>query len=101
MKYRVEFTDQAHAEAEAAYLWIAKHSPQNAATWFNSLIDAVATLEYFPERCSIAPESEDLGREIRQFLHGKYRALFVIREEAVYILHIRHGARDYLRPEEM
>jgi plasmid stabilization system protein ParE len=82
---------------EDAYLWIAERDPDAATRWFNRLLDVIETLETFPERCPIAPESVQLGIEIRQILHGKrqhkYRVLFNVSERTVTVLHIRHGAR--------
>lgn len=100
MKHRVEITDQAHAEADEAYQWIARDSPQNAARWYYGLMDAVNTLGTFPLRCVLAPESEAFNREIRQLLYQNYRILFTIQERVVYILHIRHGARSYVTPAD-
>jgi len=105
MTYRVEFTDSAAEEAEAAYAWIRKQSPSAAARWFNGLADLVESLETFPRRSSVAPESNEAPEEIRQVLYGKrphvYRILFIIRKRVVYVIHIRHGARQPLTREEL
>jgi hypothetical protein len=48
-------------------------------------------------RCSIAPEASIIGREIRQLWIGKrikYRALFVIEEDVIAILHVRHSRQS-------
>ena len=99
MKYEVNLTDQAHAEAEFAFKWIEQSSPTNAVEWFNGLVDAVETLCSMPERCSVAPESQDVGQEIRQLLYGKFRIIFSIEKQTVYVLHIRHGAQKHLSKE--
>ena len=103
MKYRVEVTATAKADAHEAYLWVAEQSPVRAARWYNGLMDAAASLDTYPERCPIAPESAVV--EIRQLLYGKrsgvYRILFEIRKLTVYILHIRHSARKALEPHEL
>lgn len=105
MKYRVEITDTAAADAEAAYLWIRSQSPDAADRWFNGLYAAIDSLETFPARCGLAPEAEDAEVEVRQLLYGRrphvYRILLVIRGTTVFILHIRHGARLPLRPDEL
>ncbi len=66
----------------------------NAANhWYYELQDAIASLQQFPYRCSVAPEAAIIGREIRQLWVGKgrnYRILFVVEEDTVAILHIRH-----------
>jgi len=73
-------------------------------------MDAVFSLEHMPERCSLAPESKDFGKDIRQVLYGKrtgvYRIMFCIygdgpSEGIVRVICVRHGARDRLRPEDL
>jgi plasmid stabilization system protein ParE len=104
MKYKLIIQPPAMADLDEAYRWIAERSPGNAARWFNRFLEALSTLEQSPNRCGIAPESEQIGREIRQLLHGRrggvYRALFVIEKNEVHVLHIRHAARDTMSPEE-
>ena len=100
-RYRVIITPSAERDIEQAYLWIAERDEDAAARWFNRLLDVVNTLETFPERCPVAPESVMLGVEIRQILHGKrqhkYRVLFNVRGKTVNVLHVRHGARLPMR----
>jgi plasmid stabilization system protein ParE len=50
------------ADAEEAFLWIQQESPSKADEWYNGLVDAILSLENFPNRCLLAPESEDIGR---------------------------------------
>jgi len=104
MKYEVEVADQAQIDAEEAYLWILERAPGDRATrWWNGLEKAVLSLEHMPARCPLAPEDSEFEEEIRELLYGKrqhrYRILFTIRAQTVIILHIRHGARDYLSPD--
>jgi len=92
------------ADLDEAYRWIAGQSPENAARWFNRFLDALSTLEHSPARCGLAPESVQIGREIRQLLYGRrggmYWALFIIEKDEVHVLHTRHAARDTMTPEE-
>jgi plasmid stabilization system protein ParE len=72
MEYRVDIAPAALQDAEDAYLWIkAQASSEVAGEWYEGLLAAIFTLERSPLRCALAPESEDLGREIRQLLYGK------------------------------
>ena len=64
MKYEVDLTDTACDNADAAYEWIKERSPSAATKWFNGLLDVVESLEMFPTRCGIAPESEKSDEEI-------------------------------------
>lgn len=96
MSFKVLITEQAETELDEAYHWIANESIERAVSWFNGLVEACESLSSNPERCPYAPESDAIGAEIRQLLYGKYRVLFMVRDGTVYVLHIRHGARQHL-----
>jgi plasmid stabilization system protein ParE len=87
----------AQQNIDEAYLWIAERDSEAAERWFNSIYQTIGSLELFPERCPLAPESRFFNREIREAFHGrrqhKYRILFTVEETEVHILHVRHGAR--------
>ena len=93
MKYRVLILPDAEAELEDAYRFILEDSPSRAKRWREALLQKAKSLKSFPERCAVAPESDVLGVEVRHLVIGNYRVLFVIRTEAVTVLHIRHAAR--------
>jgi plasmid stabilization system protein ParE len=103
MAYRVDISLPALTDAEEAYRWLKEHSPARAGDWYEGLLETIFSLENFPTRCPLAPESEDLGKEIRQLLYGKrgrvYRILFGITrdekadEDIVRIFRIWHSAR--------
>ncbi len=99
MKYQVEVTEQASTEAEEAYLWIADIAPDTAARWFEGLVSKVNSLSTMPERCALAPESAAFHQKIRQLLYGRYRILFTIEKDTVYVIHIRHSAQAHLKPD--
>ena len=100
-KYQVEMTATAEAELREAYLWIQEDSPERAVRWRKGLLKQIERLETLPERCPFAPENEFFAEDIRQLLHGqrggRYRILFVIEKDTVYVLHIRQGARQVLQ----
>lgn len=102
MRYDVDFTEQAQADAREAYRWIAEDSLERAAEWYQGLVEAIDSLEQFPQRCPLAPENTDFKEDIRQLFYGKrggvYRVLFTISGKTVYVLHVRHGARKPLKP---
>jgi toxin ParE1/3/4 len=74
-----------------------------ASRWFAGLERAVFTLEQSPARCPVTPENKNF----RHLLYGKkphvYRVVYRIleRQKEVEILHIRHGAMDKFKPEEL
>jgi plasmid stabilization system protein ParE len=98
--FRVRGDPPASAEMEQAFVWIAQDNPEAAAKWFHGLQEAIQGLETFPERYPLAPENDAFKDEIRQLIYGRrngrYRIFFTIRTDAVHVLHLRHGARDYL-----
>ena len=101
--YRVIIQPNAEAELEAAYQYRAEHAPQAAARWFTGLVEAINSLEQFPARCPLAPENAHFAEEIRQLLYGArrdvFRILFTMQGDTVHVLHIRHGAQQYLHEE--
>ncbi len=98
----------AQQDIAEAHLWLAERDPEAADRWFNSIYDTIGSLEIFPERCQLAPESKSFNSEIREIFHGrrqnKYRILFTVSGREVHVLHVRHGARLVLgespQPEE-
>lgn len=111
MAYRVRVSRSAKADADDAYVWMKeKYSEAQAVRWFNGLADAVNSLAEFSGRCPLAPESEEIGRELRQLLYGKrsaaYRIVFAIKpdtalEGMVQVYCIRHSARDKIKVSDL
>jgi plasmid stabilization system protein ParE len=91
-------------DIEEGHRWLAERDPNAADRWFNGIYDTIGSLEVFPERCPLAPESEFLNLQIRELFHGrrqhKYRILFRVSETTVHVLHVRHGARRALGERE-
>ena len=94
----------AQQDIAEAHLWLAEQAPDAADRWFDDIYDSIGSLENFPERCSVAPESRFLSLEIRQIFHGrrqhKYRILFTVSGREVHVLHVRLGARLALSETE-
>ena len=103
-RWRVIVELPAQRDIAEAYLWLAEREPDAAVRWFNRIYDTIGSLEIFPERCPLAPESKTLRTEIREIFHGrrqhKYRILFTVTENEVHVLHVRHGARLALGESE-
>jgi toxin ParE1/3/4 len=107
MTYRVELTDRAVRDLEILYLEKNAEESRSAARWFNGPEKAVLGLERHPCRCPAAPESRMVKREIRYLLYGGkphvYRVIYEIDElqRTVWVLTIRHGARQKLKRSEI
>ena len=106
MSHAVRITRRALAEIDQALGWLAGRSPTAAAKWHRRLLADIDSLQGHPERCPLAPEDEWYeGGELRELLSGKrsgaYRILFEVRGGTVFILRVRHSARNLLRPDEL
>jgi hypothetical protein len=59
MKYRIELSSVAEAEADSACLQLSQvTSPTRASQWYSGLLQAIASLSHMPKRCPIARENE-------------------------------------------
>ena len=100
MSYQVEISEKAQTEARSAALWMAQFSEEKATIWYFELSEAIQSLENMPFRCPLAPETISFGLEIRHLIFGKYRILFTVEDETVFILNIRHAAQKTLSPDD-
>lgn len=105
MKYRVEISSVAEAEADNAFLYLSQvTSPSRASQWYAGLLQLIGSLSQMPKRCSLARENDCFSQEIRQIIYGRgrnsYRIIFTIVEgqeiSTVRILHIRHATQKNL-----
>lgn len=101
MAYRVAVTEVAAAEIDSAYEWIEERAPDAAERWYDGLMAAVGSLRHHPRRYARVPMAESDGPEIRQLIYGRrrgqYRVLFVVHEDTVEVLNVRHSARAPIR----
>jgi len=106
MRYRVELAATAMADIRGQAQWLRENISAPAATkWLDGLYKAIDTLQIRPLRCPVAAESHEFPEEIHELLYGKrgkrkhkHRIIFTVREETVYVLYVRHTARDRLEP---
>lgn len=107
MAWQVALADTAKADAGSIYDWVVERAPFRGPEWFDELMDCLYSLEDMPRRCSLAREADEAKREIRCLIFGKrrgvWRILYEVDEQRrmVWILHIRHGARQDLKPGEL
>lgn len=97
--YRIEPTRKALADADEAFLWIYEEAPDASLRWYEGLLEAFQSLTKYPLRCGLAQENPFFEEEIRQLLYGRYRILFTVKGKTVYVLRVRHGAREHLTPD--
>jgi plasmid stabilization system protein ParE len=79
---------------------MAKDSPSRAAKWYRGLLEAIETLREKALQHGFAPERETLQIDLRQLLYGRrrnvFRILYMIDDDTVVVLHIRHASRQLL-----
>jgi plasmid stabilization system protein ParE len=101
MEFQVKLTRNAKLEIESAYLWLKNVNPAYADQWFRDLMDTIASLQDKPFRCALARENDNYSQEIRQLIYGKsknkYRIIFTIQEDIVYILYVRHTSQSSIK----
>jgi plasmid stabilization system protein ParE len=99
-RFRVIVLPSAEQDIGDAFEWISERDQAAAIKWYNRLSEVIDSLELLPLRCPLPPESQFFKDEIRETFHGRrhhrYRILFTISGNTVYVLHIRHGARLWL-----
>ena len=91
---RVEISAEAERDLRKIALHIADDDPQAAMRFVSKLRAACAALSDFPERFPLVPRYEQ--ERIRHRAVGNYLILYRVDDERVTIIHIRHGAMDYL-----
>ena len=93
MAYRVDWTDSAWQEIEAAAKYIARDSPHFASALINEARLAAQSLKKFPQRGRIVPELRDAS--VREIFVKQYRLIYEINLNRVIILSFLHGARQF------
>jgi plasmid stabilization system protein ParE len=104
MSFQIVMARIAAREIKEHYHWLGQRSATAAERWRDSLLDAITSLEVYPERFPEAPEAE-YHQGLRQLLHGKrrhvHRILFEVRGDTVIILRVRHAAQNLLAPGDL
>lgn len=105
--FRVILLPRAEEDIEAnAQWWATHHSVEQAARWFDAIHEQLKSLAILPESNGLSAETGDFPYEIRDKLLGlgsrpSYRAVFTIKDDAVYVLTVRRGAQDIIRPYDV
>ena len=94
--YTIEITDEALADMEQLYQYIAEVllSPENAIGQYNRIADAILTLNELPERCPVMDTEPEHSRGIRRILVDNYSVFYVIEGTRVIIIDVLYSASD-------
>jgi toxin ParE1/3/4 len=92
---RLVWTRPARDDLREIQAYIAADSPRYAAIVVGRLVAAVRQLRAYPLSGRVVPE---LGRPtIREVIQGAYRIVYRVKPDAVEILTVVHGAREFPR----
>jgi addiction module RelE/StbE family toxin len=89
---KIEWTEPAQLDLESIRDYIKRDSEYYATRFVERIIEAVESLEKFPEMGRSVPEAEE--ENIRELLFYNYRIMYRVETERILILTITHGARD-------
>lgn len=95
-QYTVKITDEALADMEGIYNYIAHNlsAPENAIAQYNRIADAILSLNVFPERYSIFDSEPEHSLRIRKMAVDHYLVCYIVDSEAVTVIAIFYGASD-------
>ncbi len=103
MAFEIIITPSAKADIFEINAWLLENYPNIADKWLYGISQSVTSLNKFPERCPISPESIAFDEVVRQLIYGRkphvYRILFSIQNEKVYILRVRSTKQQSLSEE--
>ena len=93
--YRVILTNEALSDLEGIADYIRQHSPQNAATVAEKILDAIDSLATMPKRFKRVGKSRKRGTPVHAMVVRPFIVYYRVAEPpgAVFILNVRHGAR--------
>jgi len=92
-KYRVEITGIAESDIREIFEYISSDNKTAAIKWVEEIERQIDSLEKFPLRCAIIPETQELGKEYRHILYGNYRTIFKTEGTKVIVMRVIHSAR--------
>lgn len=94
MARKIKWTEVAWSDLEEVSDYIAKDSRYYAAAFVREVRDAARSLAYFSERGRVVPEFGD--PTIHELFVRRYRLIYQVTDQTVYIIGFIHGARDLL-----
>lgn len=106
MKHTVQVTTCAERDLTAILDWLSERSLQGANAWFEVWLKTCSELSQNASAASLAPENPDHEEEIRQWFFKtpkgrRYRALFIIRDNVVFILNVRGSGEEFVSKDEL
>jgi len=92
-KYKVNISHNAQNDLEHIFFYIASDSINNAKKFILELEKKIYSLDIFPERFAYIPENIHFGTNYRHITHKKYRVIYRITNDSIYILRVIPGTK--------
>ena len=92
-KFKVNITKNAQNDLEHIFFYIAEDNINNAKKFILELEKKIYSLDTLPERFAYIPENVFFGTNYRHINHKKYRVIYRIDGNSVYILRVIHGSK--------
>ena len=95
-RYIVNITDEALADMEALYEYIAKKllAPENTMGQYNRIADAILTLDTYPDRFGLFECEPEHSMGIHRMIVDNYLVCYVIDPGVVTVTDVLYGASD-------
>jgi plasmid stabilization system protein ParE len=105
MPRRIQYALAAKRDVREIIRWYRDQSAEAVEKWMSLLRKAEAGILDQPQAYPISSDSDELGIEIREAQigkrHGVYRIWFIVSEDCLTILRVRHAARDALTADDL
>lgn len=94
--YNIQITDKALSDMEEIYNYIIEQLQAREAAMgqYNRIVDAIESLDTFPERAKLMDTEEERALGLRQMPVDNYSVFFHIREERVIITNVLYSSSD-------
>ena len=92
-KYKVNISFNAQKDLEHIFFYIAEDSMNNAKNFILELEEKILSLGSMSGRFALIPENIFFGTNYRQITHKKYRVIYKISGNSVFVLRVVQGAK--------
>ena len=92
-KYKINISFNAQKDLEHIFFYIAEDNINNAKNFILELEEKIYSLDTMPERFALIPENIFFGTNYRQIIHKKYRVIYKIANDSIYIMRVIHGSK--------
>lgn len=76
------------------YIAYKLYAPQAALNQYNSIADAILTLDYFPEINVVLESRYEYYKSIRRMIVGKYSVFYVIKGDSAIVFCVLYSASN-------